>query len=1223
MIVLVQVGLVAKLSVPIENHGSVKITDITPNVVVQGQGTKMVVKGEGFDENISVFITPNIGNSKNLISKLDTYLAIQLSISNDNKFIYLSDEYHGFKIIDIHNINKPTILFSGLNNPTLLNEINIEFECNNIKLYDKIILLNNDIAFDISNINNPKKINFTAPKNEIVEFINKSNIGWIEDYSIDYEHNIVYVAQDFNGVNVYKIGKNKLKLLGNIDTYRAMDVALIDNGRKIIVADYEKGIKIYSIDIVNYKVPTIGKSWYKITDYNEKRNFACSVRLTEGVDIYIVFNNNTIEMISHIDIYEKTIYAKFSENGNKLFITGESFKTYDISDIKNPNLISSKPLYAYMLDLNKDENIIALAGGSNHLKIYYFINNKINKIYENNDNYADSLYFTKNNKLFVTSETEGIFIYDISDINNVNLQYTIKQYHTYKIRTNNEITILYLIDRYGQMKIFDIQDISNPILISKVGFQATDVHIGEISKDFNYYFEPYENEMVRVYNIKDVYKPKMIATISLDDVESIVTTNNKIFFNSNSLNIGSQMLDFYEVNSSIIDYNTINMLFPDYSLNGNYNLFVTNNNTNYSKAHGGITLISKEEALSQTPKNLILRTIEGKNGIINIDLNSIQAIKLNALLEFEDGHITNVFKELNSSEYTVSTSDKNKAYYFNDKLIFNDMGRVTVSINTKGLSDSLNFNITNSAIPTTFQDKNKEAIIILGHLDDKGGELSVTNSYDPLRYSINKIGNNIYKTLSKFGLSQNDIHYFNPNGEQNLVDEDNDKIKDNAVDFVDFTWSDVVDTINSLDVNSTEPLIFWMVDHGDKDSIKISKNISVTTSQIKKALDDFQAKSNRTIIAIIDSCYSGTIAQAIKGDNRIVISSSDALTPTYMDSYGVSFSHYLLKYLQRGNGVKASFDKAKEIYNKKLKRNGVSINPIYSNQNTGLAKKLYSTIDEDYKLSDYDIGNGEVNFLDYTAKDKNLTITNQSIELKVKTDTPYPSMINLYALITPPNPIQDVQSAKVIKSFKVELTLDENDNYFKSTYNFDINGTYTVTYMLKDDEGSSYLSDSVSIIQINGTENNLVPNTKNITLTKGWNLVALDKDDLSTLKDISVIWQYIDNQWRVFTNIQTTLPKITKLSSNYGTWIYSNKSQTIQIQDAKLTTQIYLNKWNLVGTAKDIETTSLNCKEKEVQSIWKYKNNTWLLKTKVANNLNLESFDTIKANKGFWINCGE
>ena len=68
---------------------------------------------------------------------------------------------------------------------------------------------------------------------------------------------------------------------------------------------------------------------------------------------------------------------------------------------------------------------------------------------------------------------------------------------------------------------------------------------------------------------------------------------------------------------------------------------------------------------------------------------------------------------------------------------------------------------------------------------------------------------------------------------------------------------------------------------------------------------------------------------------------------------------------------------------------------------------------------------------------------------------------------------------------------------------------------------------------------------------------------------------------------------------------------------------VTVTRWNLSGTDKELQTSAVSCSGVEPKSIWKYKNEIWLLNTKVSNSLGLESFTSIDTNDGFWVECIE
>jgi hypothetical protein len=1219
----------AKLSVPIENNGDVKITDITPNVAVQGEGTKITVKGEGFSEDSKVLISPTLVDN-NLIS---TFCPEAMTGFLEGNIAFVGT-YDGLAIFDISDIEAPQVISKldlGDNTPFLVKNGNYIFA---------ISLSKGLVAIDISNLNNPFiyktiKSNYnryfrglTLYNNQLFvnymegdNFTNKSITDIIDISNLE---NILYYTID----NFGEVFTNTIAVK---DDYMFLSTYTQDS---VIDVSDPKNLKIVS----NIEMTGSIQQGYIFEDY---------LYVSQGYDGFNIIDisdiNNPIEL-SHTSTshYIQTIIVK----DNDLFISDglNGIYSFDITDKKKPKFINkiSNESYVKSIDIQNDVMYTFGYGGTARSISLTIPTVKDSIVLKNNKN-PRSIYIDSEN-IYLKTTTDGVYNNDITVL-------TLEDYSESLINGNMIDENLFNVGTYASQTISN-QGYLYEVLASEWCLKITNINTNENIKWClsNYTASPSPLNSMEILD-NTLYLGSYYPWLFLIDItnpmnpilkDKIQTLSKSSAFDlyKNNIVLTSDFLGlhiienpvYYQPKTTYIDLNTLEVEFPDYTVLGKYSIRVTNDNDNYSKAHGAITLISLTEQQTLIPKNLSLRTIDGQNGIINIDLNDTQAIKLNALLEFTDGTVTNVFTELNSSEYEVSTSDRDKAYYFNNKLIFNDKGKVTITITAKGFSDSLTFSITDSSNPTTFQDSSKDAIIILGHLDDKGGELSIDNPYDKLRFSINKIGNNIYKALSMFGIDN--IHYFNPNGEQKLVDHDNDKIKDNAVDHINFTWSDVVDTINSLDSNSTDPLILWMVDHGEADMIKIGANESVTTTQIQTALDNFQSKTGRTVIAILDACYSGSIANAIKKDNRVIISSSDSTSVTYMDPFGDSFSYYLLNYLKRGASIKDAFDKANEFYNKKLEKSSVSISPLYFNKNTNLAKKLsktlYSTIpnptDDDYTLSDFNIGDGEPLFLDYTGIDNNITLETHSQELKVKTDHPYPSLAKLYALISPPNPVEDVGTAKIVNTQMIELYLD-SDGYSKNIYNFNIKGDYTVTYVLEDDDGNSYISDTAIFTQTLSSDEN---GTTTITLSAGWNLVALDSD-LDDLNDTTIIWQY-DDKWKAYSpnkQIQTIISNMPSIgaitepiNSTNGTWMLSDAVQYLDINTTTASSnKTYQLGWNLAGTNTKINIKEIECSNSTLNSIWKYKNNYWMLRTDKPNTLNLESFDSIEANEGFWVEC--
>ncbi len=157
-----------------------------------------------------------------------------------------------------------------------------------------------------------------------------------------------------------------------------------------------------------------------------------------------------------------------------------------------------------------------------------------------------------------------------------------------------------------------------------------------------------------------------------------------------------------------------------------------------------------------------------------------------------------------------------------------------------------------------------------------------------------------------------------------------------------------------------------------------------------------------------------------------------------------------------------------------------------------------------------------------------------------------------------------------------------------------------------------------------------------LSLKEGWNLVSLDSDIHSLSYPIAIIWKFKNNQWQTYSplsyiqKILEHIPNITKINNitnKEGIWIYAeepidiNYTKTIKIDISYL--KQLPSGWSLNGTIKDTSTSYIECKDENVKSIWKFKNNTWYINSNLKKfiDLNIENFDTIKANEGFWVNC--
>ncbi len=165
-----------------------------------------------------------------------------------------------------------------------------------------------------------------------------------KDYYRDLliDHNYLYAAVGFNGVNIFKIEGKSIDLISSIDTPgEARTLALSD--KKMYVADGGEGLRIY--DISNPEAP---KELSSIATKDFTRGVA-----VEGKYAYLADGNGGLRIINVATSYAPTEKgsAKTPSSANRVVISGKyayvaadasGLAIYDISKPSSPQRIEKK-----------------------------------------------------------------------------------------------------------------------------------------------------------------------------------------------------------------------------------------------------------------------------------------------------------------------------------------------------------------------------------------------------------------------------------------------------------------------------------------------------------------------------------------------------------------------------------------------------------------------------------------------------------------------------------------------------------------------------------------------------------------------------------------------------------------------------------------------------------------------------------------------------------------
>ena len=483
------------------------------------------------------------------------------------------------------------------------------------------------------------------------------------------------------------------------------------------------------------------------------------------------------------------------------------------------------------------------------------------------------------------------------------------------------------------------------------------------------------------------------------------------------------------------------------------------------------------------------------------------------------------------------------------------------------------------------------AVIVVG----KGSES------DKLKDAFVYLGNEVYRFLSSQGYSLEEISYFNSFGEQKLVDTDLDGNKDNVVDNVNYSFEDVKDAILAMPV-SDNPLLVYLIDHGLKGgSFLIDSEQKIEAKALNDVLDEFQEATKRKVVLVVDTCYSGAFVEAIKGENRVVMSSGTADQTIPMSTSGISFTNYFIKNLQDKKSIKDSFEGAYNSYRK-------------------IAKNTYPQAD----FTDEETANKPFGYLFNASADVIKSFTGKSaLKLPQSTRQTFSLKVDnvigveqsqAFVTLTPPQTVvvsPTSQDVIEIQSTKVPLTYNSSTGEFTAEYDLNTVGYYETVYEIIDEAKEKVISDSVTI-QVGDSTNGVeivessdVPVASegiSLDLISGWNLISLptnqNLDNPLDFFSAKIVWTFEDNTWS--KNPST-------INYSQGFWVSLNEDKSYSFSGSEYSPNLSVGDgWNLLGTGKDLTISELS----SFSNIWAFRGTTWL---------NKDALSTINRGEGFWV----
>lgn len=349
---------------------------------------------------------------------------------------------------------------------------------------------------------------------------------------------------------------------------------------------------------------------------------------------------------------------------------------------------------------------------------------------------------------------------------------------------------------------------------------------------------------------------------------------------------------------------------------------------------------------------------------------------------------------------------------------------------------------------------NTHAIIIAG-----GG-----NPSDPLWEATNSNANFAYQTLRYRGINKDNIRYFNAQTEQD-VDGDGDSRNDIYAAPTSKNIQDALKNWAGSHVDTSTPLLLYMIDHGGQDIFYVDKQASsyadiFTSQQLAEWLNELQNKTGARVTTIYDACNSGSFMDDLKVPEgkqyeRINLFSSKPEQAAYFGARGrVSFSNFFWAETSRGHDVRQAFrstqvavrsttgNKGNEYQVAIMDDNGDgrydshADGALARNTHLGIHASTAAVFPEIFETQ------GDISLKAYNA-----------IEIYAKVDLPASQISRTWVVVVPPDsPI--LGSTPVTELEEVEFGYNPNTQRYEGVIrNLNINGRYILSYFTQSKEG--------------------------------------------------------------------------------------------------------------------------------------------------------------------------
>ncbi len=1083
-------------------YAELSVDSVYPNLGITNENFSATIKGSGFSDNTRASLYLDSGNAKNITSILETLLRGHEVIVRD-KYAIVGRDF-AVTIVDISDKYNPKIVNNIEKIPvfSLFLSDNFLFTVGNNKMY----------IIDISDVANPSIKSWIEVEVDI-------NVSMVKDYISDIvvKDEIAYLAFSRKGIIVIDISDIEAPhIISRYEEINSQKLAIYQN---FLYADNSSSINIFDISDKQNLIlkKEFNANVYQINDILIKDHYM----YIAGGAYFIVYDItdplNPREICRHkagsglgiLDIALSDGKAYLCEGGYPDAIIPLGYgciEVIDISKLTNPLSIGrfETPEIPLGVDVADDYAYVCCAyKGFEIIDVSHPIPMRELGHFQSDNQYSAEEIILKDKTVFLADIYEGLQIIDVSIPENPSLITTVNPddgagsiaiYGDMIFMINHPHKLVYVID---------ISNLSEARVISSFPTRGHAESI-KIFGDFAYIeswnsIDELEESIGRI-EIFDISNPMNPVKIGAYTDSDSIFVRDKIAYTCS------------DGNMVLYDIDTLEVIAAYSGPGGCTDINVKDNFAYITKGYYGLSVIDTEDitnkAYIKTRDYAENITISGNYAYVADSGSGVQVIDISN----PDQHV--IIGNIETSGRALDVAVSNGLLYIADERngLVIQPEPLEVEVEYDEASDSLVAENINAILPGNYTLKvydkdtgesaelpgaitfvtpdedyllNAKAIIVLGDKSDN-------NIRDELKLNAEKA----YDTLLFQGYTAESIYYFS--GPDNSVEYTDGIASSENIRKAILEWA--------IEEPEANELLIYFVGHGNKDEFIINDNDKLKASQFNEWLDELQDEHDIPVTFIYDACYSGSFQDDLKGNNRIIITSSSPDQVAYFPSNGTSsFSYQFWSAIYNGDTLSSAFQHAKDQM-----RNFQS--PLINSDND----EVYNEKKDDYEAADINILRGYHPQIDvpyiYEVSEPRVLTDKSSAMLKagasyIKDGT---EIDRVWAIIVPP----DFDHASGSSTNFPEIDLlpsEEGSNIYTAEYDqFTKNGEYKIVICAMNKKGiyslfrnTSVTRESSYIIDVNENKQLYDNNTE----TELWASLNIEYSNIQIEKVVADIYR--------------------------------------------------------------------------------------------------------------------